>query len=55
MKDEGQVVDEELVMLLTPAIGDDAENMPEFITSVLPLDPEEGCCKMHFVCVLNLV
>ena len=30
--------------------------MPEFIMSLLPLDPDkEWCCRMHFVCVLKLV
>lgn len=46
-KDEEQVVGEEPVMLFTPALGDDAKNMPGFITSLLPLDPDKGyCCRM---------
>lgn len=56
VKNEEQVVDEEPVMLFTPAIGDDAKNMPEFIMSLLPLDSdEEEWCRMRFVCVVKLV
>lgn len=56
VKDEEQVVGEEPVMLFTLAIGDDAKNMPEFITSPLSLDPDkECCCRVHFVCVFKLV
>lgn len=46
----------EPVTLLTPAMGGDAKNVPEFLMSLLPLDPDKGCCcRMHFVCVLKLV
>ncbi|RMC11767.1 hypothetical protein DUI87_11891 [Hirundo rustica rustica] len=36
VKDEEQVVGEDPVMLFTSAIGDDSEDMPEFITSLPP-------------------
>ena len=46
VKDEEQV-GEEPVTLFTPAIGDDAKNMPEFIMSLLPVNPdEERCLKL---------
>lgn len=38
VKDEEQVVGEDPVTLFTSAIGDDTKYMPEFITSLPPLN-----------------
>lgn len=48
VKDEEQVVGEDLVTLFTSAIGDDTKDMPEVITSLPPLNVVVGCVLCVF-------